>query len=101
MLANGLGREPGPRGWGRNGRSATGSRWLPSQLDSDGELLVAPVDAELDLVAGLLARDRVAELVDRVDRRPVDGVDQVAAARIRRAGDDRLLLAGAKAGLRG
>src|SRR6266550_8557401 len=87
-----------PGGRGRIGRSG---RWLPSQLDCHGSMLVAAVDAELHLVTGLLVADRIAELLDRVQRSALDGVDQIAAQRVRDPGEGRALSAGAQARLGG
>src|SRR5215203_1819914 len=87
-----------PGGRGRIGRSA---RWLPSQLDGHGSMLVAAVDAELHLVTGLLVADCVAELLDRVERNALDGVDQVTAERIGDAREGRALSARAQSRLGG
>src|SRR5215217_4773772 len=87
-----------PGGRGRIGRSA---RWLPSQLDGHGSMLVAAVDAEPHLVTGLLVADCVAELLDRVERIALDGVDQVTAERIGDAREGRALSARAQSRLGG
>src|SRR5213080_3490727 len=100
--AGGCGRPAAARAGRRSARPAgRTSAWGVAERHADGLVRVASVDLELHLVAGLLLRDRVAELLERRHLLAVDADDDVTADRVRVAADDDLRPAGAYASLVG
>src|SRR5215217_5946805 len=84
------------------GRTAL-ARWggLPSELRDHGLLLAVAVELERHLVAGLLARDQVAQLLEGRHALSVRGDDDVAVELVALALDDHGARAGPEACFRG
>src|SRR5215471_5316396 len=80
-------------------RLALGGWGLPSERDGHARLVRAAVDHDLDLVAGLVRGDRVAELFGGGNLVAVESDDDVATEDVGLAGDDDPPVPGLETGL--